>query len=198
MRKDSLAVLLVGFTIGFGGVYAWTKQRAPAIVRAIPQMPVATPSASSATPPSMPPPSINSERLERLREAITKNPKDFDALVELGAINFQQKNMEFAIGFFEKALEVRPTDIDLRINLGAAMFYGRRFDDSIEQFNRALEMDANNPQALFNLGLVTLHGKNNPKGALQTWEKLVETNPTYEHVDIVKREIVQLKEQLKN
>src|SRR5690349_16991620 len=36
MRVQSWLFLLIGFAIGFGGLYTWEKQRAPSVVKALP------------------------------------------------------------------------------------------------------------------------------------------------------------------
>jgi len=48
---------------------------------------------------------------------------------------------------------------------------------------------------LFNLGVAMLHGKNDPQGAMQYWEKLLETNPNHPQAAFVKEQIKKLKEQ---
>jgi cytochrome c-type biogenesis protein CcmH/NrfG len=197
MRVQPWLFLLIGFAIGFGGLYTWTKQRAPEVVRATPlpvdpHMPTEMAGGRSASPP---PPPVDMARVQELRSRIAANPNDYDALVDLGNIQFEQEKFGDAIELYEKALAVRPDDVDVRTDLGTAMYYQRRFDDAIAQFNLALRQDPTHAQTLFNLGVAMLHGKNDPKSALQYWEKLVETNPTHPQVNFVKDQIRQLKEQ---
>jgi cytochrome c-type biogenesis protein CcmH/NrfG len=196
MRKQAWAFLLVGFAIGFGVLYTWTKQRAPAVVRAMP-LPVgtATQRASSA-PVEPPPPPIDMARVRQLQDELKNNPKNFEALVEMGNIQFDQKNFKLATEWYTKALDVRPDDANLRTDLGTAMFYDNRFDDAIAQFKKTLETNPTHPQALFNIGVALVHGKNDLQGAVQSWEKLVETNPSYPQISVVKEQIRVIKEQL--
>src|SRR5207249_9418895 len=61
MRAQVSVFLLVGFVVGFAGVYTWEKQRAPAIVRATPvpvdpNVPTDRSTGNSATEPSNLPP----------------------------------------------------------------------------------------------------------------------------------------------
>src|SRR5436190_15517927 len=92
MRVQAWLFLLIGFAIGFGGLYTWTKQRAPDVVRATP-LPVdpnvptdlsgsnRSSAASSSEPPA---PAVDMARVQELTSKIKQNPKDFDSIVELG------------------------------------------------------------------------------------------------------------------
>ncbi len=196
MRKQAWLFLVIGFAIGFGVLYTWTKQRAPEVVRAMP-LPVGTAGQQAPSfPAEQPPPPVNMARLRQLQEEIKTNPKNYDALVELGNTQFDQKNFNDAIDLYTKALEVRPNEVNLRTDLGTALFYANRFDEAIATFKKSLEISPNHPQTMFNIGVALVHGKNDPQGALQYWEKMVETNPNDPQINIVKEQIRILKEQL--
>src|SRR5204863_4357841 len=107
MRAQFLVFLLVGFAIGFAGIYTWEKQRAPDIVRATP-LPVdpnvptdlsggnrSAAGGAAAAPMDM-------ARVQELTAKIKQNPKNFDSIVELGNMNFDQKNYDDAIKLYKK------------------------------------------------------------------------------------------------
>jgi len=203
MRVQAWLFLVIGFAIGFGSIYTWTKQRAPDVVRATPlsvdpNVPTdlsGTGSARAASEPAPPP--VDMARVQELSSKIKQDPKDFDSIVELGDINFDQKKYDDAINLYTKALEIRPDALTVRTAMGTAMFYQNHFDDAIAQFEQVLKSDPKNAQTLFNLGVAMLHGKNDPKRALEYWEKLVETNPDHPQTPFVKEQIQKLKEQQK-
>lgn len=192
MQKQAWAYLFIGFAVGFAIFYPWTKQRAPAVVRALP-LPVDAVSAQQVTEP--PPPPLDTARLAQLQAEVKRNPQNFEAFVELGNIHFDQKNYEDAINFYGKALALRPDVVNVRTDLGTALFYDNRYDEAIAQFKKSLELNPTHPQTLFNLGVALLHGKNDPQGALEYWEKLVASNPNYPQAAFVKEQIRLLKEQ---
>jgi len=202
MRVQAWFFLLIGFAVGVGGIYTWTKQRAPGVVRATP-LPVnpnvptdlSGTGSRSTSEPSAPP--VDMARVQELSSKIKQNPQDFESVVELGNINFDQKNYADAINLYKKALEIRPGALNVRTDMGTAMFYQNHFDDAIAQFQEVLNSDPKDAQALFNLGVAMLHGKNDPKRALEYWEKLVETNPDHPQALFVKEQIQKLKEQQK-
>ena len=200
MRMQRWLFLLIGFAVGFGLLYSWTKQRAPDVVRALPlevdpKVPTQLPSSNGAAAAESPAPPVDMARVKELTDKIKQNPKDFDSIVELGNMNFDQKNYDDAINMYKKALAVRPDALNVRTDMGTAMFYLNRYDDAIATFQEVLKTDPNNAQALFNLGVAMLHGKNDPKRALEYWQKLVETNPNHPQAEFVRQQIQKLKEQ---
>src|SRR5258708_27132627 len=109
MRAQALIFLLLGFGIGFAGIYTWTKQRAPAVVRATPlpvdpNVPTDLSAANSSSEP--PPPPVDIEKVKDLTARIKQNPKDFDSIVQLGNLDFDQRNYDDAINLYKKALEI--------------------------------------------------------------------------------------------
>jgi cytochrome c-type biogenesis protein CcmH/NrfG len=200
MRLQRWLFLLIGFGIGFAALYTWTKQRAPAVVRATPlpvdpHVPTNLGGGGAESQPAPPP--VDMARVQELTQKIKQNPQDFDSIVELANLNFDQRNFNEAINLYKRALEVRPDALNVRTDMGTAMFYQDRFDDAIAQFQLTLQSDPSNAQALFNMGVAMLHGKNDAAGALASWEKLVATNPNHPQASFVKEQIQKLKEQQK-
>jgi cytochrome c-type biogenesis protein CcmH/NrfG len=193
MRRDYLLFLLVGFAVGFGVVYFWTKQRAPQIVQARP-VPLVPGAASQTRMP--PPPPVDTARLNQLQAAVKENPRDFDALVELGNMSYDQRNFQEAVNWYAKALEVRPDSVNVRSDMGTAKFYMERVDEAMTDFVDALKVDPRHPQTLFNLGVAYLHGKNDPQKAIEQWERLLALNPNYPQAGLVKEQIDLVKEQM--
>jgi cytochrome c-type biogenesis protein CcmH/NrfG len=197
MRLQGWLFLLIGFGIGFGTFYTWTRQRAPDVVRATP-LPVdpnvpTDMNALRGGPPETSAPSVDMAHLQELTAKIKQNPRDFDSIVELGNLNFDQRNYADAINLYKKALEIRPSALNVRTDMGTAMFYQNSFDDAIEAFQETLKSDPNNAQALFNLGVTMLHGKNDSKRAVEYWERMIATNPDHPQAAFVKEQIQKLK-----
>jgi tetratricopeptide (TPR) repeat protein len=77
--------------------------------------------------------------------------------------------------------------------MATAYWYAGNPDTAIAEFKRVLADEPNKPNTLFNLGVVQWQGKMDVKGALATWQKLLDTNPNYEGKD----KIVELMAQVK-
>jgi cytochrome c-type biogenesis protein CcmH/NrfG len=200
MRKQAWVFLLVGFIVGFGALYTWTKKRAPDVVRAIP-LPVESlgppGAASSQASEEPPPPRLDTARLQQLETEIKNNPKNVEALADLGNMHFDQKNYQQAIGLYRKVLELQPSNTEVSTDIGTALFYDNHFDEAIAQFKKTLAVEPNHARTLFNLGVALLHGKNDAQGAVQAWETLVQTNPNFPQIAFVKEQIRLLKEREK-
>ena len=192
MQKASFILLLAGFVVGYGVVFTWTKDRAPEVVRGMARI-VPRLQPGEIPPPPPPDPAV----VQSLTDRVKENPKDFDALIELGNIDFDQSKFTEASVWYEKALAVEPDNPNIHADLGTTYFYAQRIDESIVEFQKSLAIDPTHPQALYNIGVAQLHGKNNAQAALEMWQKLVDAHPTYPRIDVVKQQIEALKTQLK-
>ncbi len=85
----------------------------------------------------------------------------------------------------------------MRNYLGEALFQANQIDESLAAFQGALVISPTHPEALFDYGYVLLQGKNDPRGAIESWEKLVKTNPNFDQLDRVKQLIETVKERSK-
>jgi tetratricopeptide (TPR) repeat protein len=178
MRNGSFAFLLVGLLVGFVSVWYPMKSIAPDIVKPLPQF----------VRPGQPPPA-DPAVVRQLEEMVKSNPRNFEALRELGNIHFDQRKFDEAAEWYEKALEVRPDSIDVRTDHGVALFSAKRPDEAIAEFQKSLALNPTHPETLYDLGWALWQGRNDLDGALRAWNKLVETNPTFPRLADVKAQI---------
>lgn len=78
----------------------------------------------------------NTKFKEKLEEAITMNPTDPTLYYNVGVMNMDQKNIDEAIKFFEKAIELKPDYSDAYNNIGAAII--EKVNPIIEEMNKSL------------------------------------------------------------
>ncbi len=190
--------LMAGFAIGFAALYFWTKHREPQIVEAVPPR-LVLPSASAPPEPPEPQgqaPPVDLAEVQRLQDRVQSNPQDFEALVGLGNIDFDRRNYSDAAGYYSRALAIRD-DANVRTDLGTMLFYTKRYDEAMAELNKVLSGNPTHAQALFNLGVVLPHGKDKPQGALQSWQKLLNTNQSFPQADAVRQQVQALKDSLK-
>jgi cytochrome c-type biogenesis protein CcmH/NrfG len=57
------------------------------------------------------------------------------------------------------------------------MYYNGDVDGAISQLQQALSYDPRDANSLFNLGMIEWQGKQDNKGALAAWQKLLKSNP---------------------
>ncbi len=139
------------------------------------------------------PPEALAKAAESYLAQLKQNPNDFDTLSKLGNLYYDSQAYPQAIEYYEKAVAVQPNNADVRTDLGTAYWYTGNADKAIANFEKALAVSPNHPGTLFNLGIVKWQGKNDPKGAVVVWEKLLATNPDYPQRDQVQNLIERAK-----
>ena len=184
-----MALLVVGFGVGFGSMYKYISPRAVEISRPLEQF---VPQSASAA--AVPPPPADPALVKKLEDQIKADPKNFDALRELGNLRYDERNYAEAAALYAKALQVHPDDVDVRSDRGGALLQSQQVDEAIKELQAVLAKNPTHPQALFILGVALIEGKNDREGALANWKKLVATHPDLPELDAVKRQIQQIEE----
>ena len=118
-------------------------------------------------------------QIQPLQRRLDANPKDIQALSELGNDYFDASQWTKAIDYYTRALNEKPDNPDVRTDMGIAYFYSGDPDRALKEFDHALKDDPRHEQTLYNVGVVKLKGKNDPKGAITAWESLLKINPSY-------------------
>jgi tetratricopeptide (TPR) repeat protein len=115
-----------------------------------------------------------------LLDALQKDQSNPDLLAKVGNVYYDAQQYPVAIDYYQRSLKVKPADASVRTDMATAYWYTGSADTAISELNRALADEPNKPNALFNLGVVQWQGKMDIKGALATWQRLLDTNPNYE------------------
>lgn len=186
MRAAPTAMLVIGFGIGFGLMYSYISPKAADIIKPIPQF-VPQRAAEAA-------PKVDPAIIRELESALKSDPKNFEALRELGDIRYDERNFREAAVLYARALQVRPEDVDVRAYRAGAMLQDQRMDEAIEELKTVLSKDPTHAQGLFLMGVALFRGKSDREGALAAWNKLVQSHPELPEMDLVKEQIKQLEE----
>jgi cytochrome c-type biogenesis protein CcmH/NrfG len=188
MRAASWAFMIFGFGIGLLGMNTLIKPRAAEWTKPIPQF-VPQSAATSSVPPADP------ALIKRLEDQLKADPKNFEALRELGNLRYDERKYSEAAALYARALEVNPDSVDVRSDRGGALLQSEQIDEAIKELQMVLAKSPTHPQALFILGVALMEGKNDREGALVHWKKLVASHPDLPELDAVKRQIQQVEEQ---
>jgi cytochrome c-type biogenesis protein CcmH/NrfG len=188
MRAASWAFLIFGFGIGLLGMNTYIKPRAAELTKPIPQFIPQSASASSAVPAADP------ALVQRLEDQLKADPRNFEALRELGNLRYDERKYSEAAALYARALEVNPDNVDVRSDRGGALLQSQQVDEAIKELQTVLAKSPTHPQALFILGVALIEGKNDREGALANWRKLVASHPDLPELDAVKRQIQQVEE----
>jgi cytochrome c-type biogenesis protein CcmH/NrfG len=120
---------------------------------------------------------IASQEAAPLLAKLKKDPNNSALLMQIGSVYHSAHLFKEAATYYGMAVQLDPKNVDAHTKLAISLFRAGDVDPAIAELNRALSIDARNPNALFNLGMIRLQGKNDPKGALATWQKLIKLNP---------------------
>lgn len=130
-----------------------------------------------------------------LLDRVKSNPADTDALVQLGNLYMDHKQIPQAIEYYEKALKLDSKNVNVRTDMGTCYYYAGDPRRAIKEFEIVLKDDPTHAQTLFNMGVVEQDGLHDAKAAIAAWQKLLDTNPQYEQRDKVQQMIAQAKNQ---
>lgn len=116
--------------------------------------------------------------IQNYLEAVTENPDNYDAYVELGIIHYAKKD-PLAEGYLKSALDIRPDGIDALYALGMHYQGSDKLNEALETYTRILEIDSTYSSAYFNMGYVQYQYLQLYNEALANFDKAVQVNPKY-------------------
>lgn len=113
-----------------------------------------------------------------LMERIQTDPKDLDALLQLGDQFYVAEDFATAASWFAKAAEVDPTETKALLALGAANFNQGNLDEAETAWQKVLEVDDKNVEAHYDLGFLYLNRQPpDMEGVKREWTLVTELAP---------------------
>ncbi len=138
------------------------------------------------------PPEVAIKAAREVLEKLETDPNNFDLLAQAGNIYMHSRVFPGAVEYYQKALRIKE-DSKVRNDYANALFYSGEVDRALQQYEIVLKRDPTNASALFNRGMVRWRGKHDPKGAVESWNLLLKTNPNDARRDAVEALIAQAK-----
>jgi tetratricopeptide (TPR) repeat protein len=133
--------------------------------------------------PSAAGPAHSAEAVEPLARpllaTLAADPNNFDALVGLGNLYYDNHVYPEAIDYYGRALALEPADANVRTDRGTAYFYSGFPAEAVTEYEKTLAAEPDHAAALFNLGIVRLQGLGDPPGAVAAWERLLGAHPQH-------------------
>jgi tetratricopeptide (TPR) repeat protein len=139
---------------------------------------------------------LTDRKVGPLLQQLQTRPNDADLLVNLGNGYYDGQEYSKAIEYYQKALKMRPEDVNVRTDMATAMWYSGDADGAIKQYEQSLKSQPTHAQTLFNMGIVKWQGKKDGKGAIQIWERLLASNPSYPDRPKVQQLLEQVKQEI--
>ena len=181
--------LLVGITAGWFIRGSQSPAIGTAAASATTPMPTGMGESAQPTPEQMK--KMADTQAAPLLKQLKSDPNNADLLAKVGNIYYDTQQYAVAVDYYQRFLKLQPANTNVRTDLATAYWYTGNADGAIAEFNKTLSYEPNKPNALFNLGVVKWQGKMDVNGAVAAWQKLLDTNPTYENKDKVEQLIAQ-------
>jgi tetratricopeptide (TPR) repeat protein len=128
-----------------------------------------------------------------LEEALRYNPKNYEAMSELGIVHHDLKQFNDAVLFFRAAADVKP-DTTTSNNLGTTFIHMGKVQDALEAFETAISLDSENSLAHRNKALLYLRLGDVAKSVVTLKQGLRFCPKDKQLKDVLKRAIVMRKE----
>ena len=185
----AVCCLLLGATAGYLLRSSRTAPVAPAAqeAAAMPQV------AEQPTPERMK--HMADKQVEPLLAKLQANGNDPKLLAEIGGSYYAAQQFKTAASYYERAAAVQPT-AKVLTSLGNAYYYGEEPDKALATFQRALTLEPGSADALFNIGVIKWQSQDDPKGAIEAWQKLLKANPNHPHRAQVEEMIAKAKQHI--
>jgi cytochrome c-type biogenesis protein CcmH/NrfG len=201
LNRHLLIGLAIGLVVGvFVGYQAGSSSSAPpptAGMGAMPQQmpPGMPPGGMGGSAPQAPSGDNFQARITAMQQVVARDPKNFEAWVQLGNDYFDTRQPQKAIDAYTRALEIRPNSPNVLTDQGVMYRDLGQFDKAIANFQKANQLDPKHVQSLFNLGVVYLHDMKQPKKAIDVWNKVIQVAPQSEQAQQAKTAIDEAKKQ---
>ncbi len=133
------------------------------------------------------------QRINAYKERLKKDPKDLEALIALGNANFDIQRFDKARDLYQRALDINPHDATVRSDLASCYRNLGDVEAAYRELENVLALSPTNETALYNIGVIRLNDRNDKKGAIEAWEKLIATHPDVSYAEELKQRIEELK-----
>jgi cytochrome c-type biogenesis protein CcmH/NrfG len=177
VSKDSLVVGVAG--VFFGLLVGWIIGSQQGSGRQPPVPPPAAASTSTGGGQQAPPP-LDESRASALKVTAQQNQSDAQTRVELGNMYFDAGRFPEAVDWYQQALKISPRNVNASTDLGIAYYYMNEPDKALAQFDKSLAVDPAHAKTLLNVGIVRAFGKQDLKGAVEVWQKILTVAPSSE------------------
>jgi len=159
---------------------------------------ITRPAAVKQNPPSPAAPTADIEKqIAPLLSILKDDPKNLNALIELGNAYFDSEQFDKAIASYSQALEIDPRNANVRTDMGIMFRRKGDFDRAIAEFKKAAKDDPKHVNSRYNLGVVLLHDKGEMKEAVQAWEDYLQVEPSGPRAENIRNQMGKLKGMIK-
>ncbi|MGB4654268.1 MAG: tetratricopeptide repeat protein [Bacteroidales bacterium] len=117
------------------------------------------------------------EAINSFQKAIEINPKEYDALIQLGFI-FQNIDINISADYFKTTAKLFPDKIEPRYDLAMIYQQEEKPYEAIEMYKEILQIDSTNSNAYYNVGYVYLTMLNDFDKSIEFFSKCIHYDNT--------------------
>jgi len=117
------------------------------------------------------------KQAEPLLAQLKSSPGNAELLTKIGNIYYDTQQYPEAVKYYEDALRVSPANLEVRTDMGTAYHYMGQGDRALEEYDKVLKINPKHANALYNQGMVRWQDKMDMNGAVESWKRLLATNP---------------------
>jgi cytochrome c-type biogenesis protein CcmH/NrfG len=133
------------------------------------------------------------QEISMLQDVLRKDPGNVKAWINLGNDQMDSGRFDEAIAAYQKAIDIDPKNVDVRVDMGTCYRRIGKPDIAVKEYREALKINPNHQMALRNLGIVLEYDLKDNKGAIEAFEKYLQTAPNAQDAEQTKQEIARMK-----
>ena len=116
-------------------------------------------------------------QIDSLKNAVTQNPKNIDALTHLAALYDMAGKYDQAAIYYQDILKAAPDNVEARMNLAGAYFNLGQREQALAELATVLKYRPNYDYAMYNMGVIYAAMSETGK-AREWWNKVITGSPT--------------------
>ena len=136
-----------------------------------------------------------SRDIAQLEDIVKKDPKNYQALVQIGNDYFDLGEAQKSVDSYTRALAIKDGDPNVLTDMGVMYRQLKDFPKALAAFRKAAAASPTHPQSRMNIGVVLMHDLNDPKGAIAAWEDYLRVAPNDANAENIRRSIEELRGQ---
>jgi len=134
-----------------------------------------------------------SRDIAQLEDIVKKDPKNYQALVQIGNDYFDLGEAQKSVDSYTRALAIKDGDPNVLTDMGVMYRQLKDFPKAVAAFRKAAAASPTHPQSRMNLGVVLMHDLNDPKAAIVAWEDYLRVAPKDANAENIRRSIEELR-----
>jgi cytochrome c-type biogenesis protein CcmI len=133
------------------------------------------------------------DRQAQFERALQQHSSDVKALLALGHAALDEGQGLQAVQAYKNVLDLEPKNAEALTHIGILLAQGGHVEQALAHFDKALAVQPTYSHALWDKAHILYQMKQDYRGAIATWERFLEINPSGEDADRARALIIEAK-----